>query len=75
MAKTSLIVKQKRLEHSILQRIKEGQQPRWYKTRYYNRCSLCWAARSYIRDYGICRWCFIKYARLWLIMWVKKSSR
>jgi small subunit ribosomal protein S14 len=74
MAKTSHIVRQQRLEKNILIKKQQGFVVK-NSTKYYNRCKLCWNSRSYMRDYGICRWCFIKYARLWLIAGVKKASR
>ncbi|MFW5890902.1 MAG: hypothetical protein ACOCUI_01640 [bacterium] len=32
-------------------------------TKYYNRCKVCGKTRSYMRDFGVCRICFRKYAR------------
>ena len=73
MAKKSLIIKQKRLEEKFFSH------KIWTKkmksvTKFYNRCKLCWRVHSYMREFGVCRCCFRKYARLWQIMWVKKSS-
>lgn len=74
MAKKSLIVKQQRLEKKILLKKKQWL-PVKHGTKYYNRCKLCWNDSSFIRDYGVCRGCFLKYARLGMIMGVKKASR
>ena len=69
MAKKSLKVKQwKMYEKRFIKGEKlEG-------TKYYNRCKLCWRSKSYMRDFGICRVCFRKYAREGKIMWVRKAS-
>lgn len=73
MAKKSMIVKQQRLENLRLKSIELGKRlPKLVK--HYNRCKVCWRTKSYIREFGICRVCFRKFAREWLIMWVKKSS-
>ena len=73
MAKTSLIVKQQRLE---VQRLSAFES--WNKmkniAKYYNRCKLCGRSHAYIRDFGVCRVCFRKYAREWLIVWLRKAS-
>jgi small subunit ribosomal protein S14 len=69
MARKSLKVKQwKMYEKKFI---------KWEKligTKYYNRCKLCWRSKSYMRDFGICRVCFRKYAREGKIMWVRKAS-
>jgi len=68
MAKTSLKVKQwKMYEKKFIKGEKVD-------TKYYNRCKLCWRAKSYMRDFGICRVCFRKNAREGKIMWVRKAS-
>lgn len=73
MAKTSLIVKQQRLEEKRLAAL-----AKWEKmkniAKFYNRCKLCGRDRAYIRDFGICRVCFRKYAREWLIVGLRKAS-
>lgn len=73
MARKALVVKQERLVA-----LKEKYQKAWKKmpksTKYYNRCKSCWRTKSYIREFGICRICFRKYAREGLIMWVRKAS-
>ncbi len=74
MAKKSLVVKQQRLAKKFFE-AKEWWKAMKHPTKYYNRCKLCWRVRSYMREYWACRCCFRKYARLWQIMWVKKSSR
>ena len=45
MAKKSMILKQQR-------------EPK-FSTRQYNRCKLCGRPHAYLRDYGICRICFL----------------
>jgi ribosomal protein S14 len=30
--------------------------------------------RSYMRDFGVSRQAFRKYAREWMVMWVRKAS-
>ncbi len=73
MSRTAIVVKQQKLEELRLNCIKL-----WKKmpksTKFYNRCKLCWRVRSYMREFGICRICFRRYAREWIIMWVKKAS-
>lgn len=60
MAKASLIAKQKRTPK--------------YKTRYYNRCSLCGRPRGFLRIFGICRICFRNLAHDGHLPGVRKSS-
>lgn len=60
MAKTCLIVKQKRT-------------PR-YKVRGYNRCSLCGRPHGYFRFFGICRICLREKAHKGELPGVVKSS-
>ncbi|MEA3357450.1 MAG: type Z 30S ribosomal protein S14 [Patescibacteria group bacterium] len=63
MAKTSNIVKQKKLEkHSK------------YITRKYSRCVRCGRARGYMRKFGLCRICFRQLAHKGEIPGVVKSS-
>jgi small subunit ribosomal protein S14 len=69
MAKTALISKQAKLYQ------KKFGTAQTSDTKYYNRCRLCGRSRSYMREFGICRVCFRKYAREGLIMGVKKASR
>ena len=45
-----------------------------FKVRKYNRCPICGRPRAYIRDFGMCRVCFRKYASQGDIPGVKKSS-
>jgi len=45
-----------------------------YSTRQHNRCQICGRARSYYRDFGLCRICFRKMAHQGQIPGVKKSS-
>ncbi|KPJ62585.1 MAG: hypothetical protein AMS15_03415 [Planctomycetes bacterium DG_23] len=60
MARKSLMVKQKK--------------PQKYKTRRYNRCSLCGRPRAYYRKFGICRICFRNLASEGKIPGVRKAS-
>lgn len=73
MARKALKVKQQGL---VLQREKAlaSGVPMKFSTKYYNRCGLCWRAASFIREFGVCRVCLRKYAREWLIMWLRKAS-
>ncbi|UGQ16171.1 MULTISPECIES: type Z 30S ribosomal protein S14 [unclassified Borrelia] len=45
-----------------------------YRTRQNHRCRLCGRPRGYMRDFGMCRVCFRKYASAGLIPGVSKSS-
>ncbi len=45
-----------------------------FKVRKYNRCPICGRPRGYIRDFGMCRICFRKYASRGLIPGVRKAS-
>jgi ribosomal protein S14 len=49
----------------------KGRQP----TKFYNRCWTSWKVRSYMRDFWVSRQAFRRYAREWIIMWLRKSSR
>lgn len=60
MAKKSMVVKWKK--------------PKKFKVREYNRCELCGRPRAYIRDFGLCRACFRKFASAGLVPGVVKSS-
>lgn len=73
MARKALIIKQQRLAELKEKCLKEGKKmPN--STKYYNRCALTGKTRSYMREFGINRITFRKYAREGLIMWLKKSS-
>lgn len=60
MAKTSLIMKQRRKQK--------------YKTRQYSRCKICGRPHGYLRKFGICRICFRELAYKGEIPGVKKAS-
>lgn len=45
-----------------------------FSTRLVRRCFRCGKARSYIRDFGLCRICFREMASKGLIPGVRKSS-
>lgn len=63
MAKTSLIVKTNRLKKKAK-----------FKTRVYNRCSICGRNGGYMRKFGICRICFRELAHKGEIPGIKKDS-
>lgn len=73
MAKTSKVVKQQKLED-----LRQKSIQLWKKlpklVKHYNRCKVCWRVGSYIREFWICRVCLRKYAREWMIMWLRKAS-
>ncbi|MBQ6808909.1 MAG: type Z 30S ribosomal protein S14 [Bacillota bacterium] len=60
MAKTSMLVKQKRTPK--------------FAVRGYNRCSICGRPHGYMRKFGICRICFRNLAYKGEIPGVTKSS-
>ena len=60
MSRTSLEVKAKR-------------KPK-FSARAYNRCPLCGRSRAFLRQFGICRICFRKYAYEGAIPGVTKAS-
>ncbi|MBS8121893.1 type Z 30S ribosomal protein S14 [Candidatus Vampirococcus lugosii] len=74
MARKSLRVKHEKLDKKRLQSLASGNKLD-NPTKYYNRCRVCGRTRSYMREFGICRVCFRKYAREGLIVGVRKSSR
>ena len=60
MAKTSMLVKQKRTPK--------------YSVRGYNLCSICGRPHAYMRKFGICRICFRNLAYKGEIPGITKSS-
>ncbi len=60
MAKTCLVVKQKR-------------DPK-FKVRKYNRCRICGRPRAFLRRYEMCRICFRLLAHEGVIPGVRKAS-
>ena len=50
------------------------QNPKKFKVREYNRCSICGRRRAYIRKFGICRICFRTMAHEGVLPGVTKSS-
>lgn len=85
MARKALIVKQQKLEkmrqryYELVKKAKAEWKPipkpkRYKPTKYYNRCALTGKTRSYMRDFGVSRQAFRRYAREGLIMGLKKSS-
>ena len=73
MAKTSLIVKQARLENKRLTALANGTKMKNI-CKHYNRCKLCGRTRSFIRDFGVCRVCFRVYARQGQILGMRKAA-
>ncbi len=73
MARKALIEKQKRLAQVREKFLAEGKKmPQ--STKYYNRCQITGRTQSYMRDFGIDRVTFRKYAREGKIMWLRKAS-
>jgi len=60
MAKTSLVVKQRR--------------PQKYKVRNYTRCNRCGRPRAVFRAFGLCRICFREMAHAGELPGITKSS-
>lgn len=54
--------------------IAKWQSEKKFAVRNYNRCQLCGRSRGYMRDFGICRCCFRKFASEGQIPGVTKSS-
>jgi small subunit ribosomal protein S14 len=54
--------------------VEKMRKPMKYATKFKNRCRLCGRARSFIRDFGICRICFRKLAHQGELPGVTKSS-
>lgn len=86
MARKALIVKQKKLakrRQEIYEQKKLAESkgevyifPKWRQpTKFYNRCGATGKTRAYMRDFWVSRQAFRRYAREWIIMGVKKSSR
>ena len=59
MAKTSVLFRNKRKEHSIQHR---------------NRCQICGRPKGFMRFFGLCRICFRTLAGNGLLPGVRKSS-
>jgi small subunit ribosomal protein S14 len=52
---------------------KANKQPK-FAVRAYNRCNMCGRARAVLKDFGLCRICFRKYALQGFLPGVKKTS-
>lgn len=85
MARKALVVKQEKLakrRQHIYEMMKEAKAkgekftpPKNRKpTKFYNRCGTSGKVRSYMRDFGVSRQAFRRYAREGIIMGVRKSS-
>jgi small subunit ribosomal protein S14 len=73
MARTSLIVSQRRRMDKYLRDKRAGRKPK-FPTRIYRRCSLCQRQHGYMRMFGICRICFRELAMRGEMPGVTKSS-
>ena len=73
MARKALIEKQKKLAALREKFLKEWKKMP-HSTKYYNRCHITGRSKSYMRDFGIDRVTFRKYAREGKIMWLRKAS-
>ncbi len=85
MARKALIVKHQKLlkrRQRIYEEMKKAKEEgreytppkNWRPTKFYNRCQATWKTRSYMRDFGVSRQAFRRYAREGIIMGVRKSS-
>lgn len=85
MARKALVAKHNKLmkkRDRIYQEMKKAKEewkeytpPKWWQpTKFYNRCQATWKTRSYMRDFGVSRQAFRRYAREWIIMWLRKAS-
>ena len=54
--------------------IAKASRPAKFKTRTYNRCSMCGRSQAYYRRFGICRICLRKLALEGQIPGVRKAS-
>lgn len=73
MARTSIVISQRRRLEAFLKAKAEGKKPE-FSTRVYNRCNLCGRRRGFMRFFGICRICFRELACNGDIPGVTKSS-
>ncbi|HNX00739.1 MAG TPA: type Z 30S ribosomal protein S14 [Candidatus Cloacimonadota bacterium] len=53
--------------------IKQSRTPK-FAVRKYNRCMVCGRSRAYLRDFGMCRLCFRKYASMGMIPGITRAS-
>ena len=85
MARKDLIAKHNKLmkkRDRIYQEMKKAKEegreytpPKWWQpTKFYNRCQATGKTRSYMRDFWVSRKAFRRYARQWIIMWLRKAS-
>lgn len=73
MARTSIVVSQRRKLEGFLRAKAAGRKPK-FPTRVYNRCGLCGRRHGFIRFFGICRICFRELAANGDIPGITKSS-
>ena len=73
MARTSLVVSQRRNLERYLRAKRAGRKPK-FPTRIYRRCALCNRQHGYMRFFGICRICFRELASRGELPGVTKSS-
>ncbi len=75
MAKTSMVIKAKRLAQAVKHRLSLGLDPKpGQAVRQVNRCGICGRPHGYMRKFDMCRICFRERARRGEIMGIKKSS-
>lgn len=86
MARKALVVKQQKLARKrqriyeeMMKAKEEGREytpPKWRQpTKFYNRCAATWKTRGYMRDFWVSRQALRRYARQWIVMGLRKSSR
>ena len=73
MARTALVVKNRKAKAKAAKQHKAGQKIT-FPTRVYNRCEKCGRIQAYMRKFGVCRICFRELASNGKVMGVKKSS-
>lgn len=73
MAKTSKIVRNKRMEDKAQRDLSAGKKP-VHAIRIRNRCQKCGRPRGYMRAFGVCRACLRELASRGEVSGLKKSS-
>lgn len=86
MARKALIVKHQKLArarqryYEACKAAKEAGKPlppkpkKYQSTKFYNRCATSGKTRSFMRDFGVSRQAFRRYAREGIIMGLRKAS-
>lgn len=86
MARKALVVKQQKLEklrqkyYQLVLKAREEKTEvpkpkRWKPAKYYRRCGTTGKVRSFMRDFGVSRQAFRRYARQGIVMGLRKASR